>query len=57
MRKEAIFLGVLLSLGTGAAAAQGVNLTGRYICVNCPPHQRPNVGFHHAKRLESQSRE
>ena len=31
--------GVLLSLGTGAAVAQNLNLSGRYICVNCPPGQ------------------
>jgi hypothetical protein len=44
MRRSAIYLGVLLGLGTGAASAQGVNLTGRYICINCP-HGGPDVGF------------
>ena len=44
MRRATIFLAVLLTLEAGAATAQGVNLTGRYICVNCPDG-RPLVGY------------
>lgn len=44
MRKVAVYLALFSSLGTGAAMAQSVNLSGRYICVNCPPG-RPPIGF------------
>ena len=44
MRKAAICLALFLGLGTGAAMAQSMNLSGRYICVNCPPG-RPPIGF------------
>jgi len=33
-----------MGLGTGVAAAQSVNLSGRYFCVNCSPAQ-PAEGY------------
>jgi len=39
MRTATLLLTFLLSVETGAALAQNINLTGRYVCVNCPPGQ------------------
>ncbi len=39
MRRIVVFLAVIVGLGAEAAIAQGVNLSGRYVCINCPPGQ------------------
>jgi hypothetical protein len=44
MRRIVVFLAVLGGLGANAAIAQDVNLSGRYICINCPPGQS-QVGY------------
>jgi hypothetical protein len=44
MKKAAMYFALFSSLGTGAAMAQSVNLSGRYICINCPP-ERPALGY------------
>jgi hypothetical protein len=44
MKKTAMCLALLFGLGTGAAMAQSVNLSGRYVCINCSPAQ-PALGY------------
>jgi hypothetical protein len=39
MLRTSLLLTFLLGLGTGVAGAQSLNLTGTYICINCPPGQ------------------
>ena len=44
MRNAIFYLALYLCVGTGAAIAQSINLSGRYICVNCSPAQ-PAIGY------------
>src|SRR3954453_4261595 len=44
MRKTALSSMLLLGLGASTAMAQHINLTGRYVCVNCQPGQ-PQFAF------------
>jgi len=39
MRKTLALSAVLATFAVGAAMAQPINLSGRYVCVNCPPGQ------------------
>jgi hypothetical protein len=39
MQRTILLLTFLMGLGAGTAVAQEVNLSGRYLCVNCPPGQ------------------
>ncbi len=44
MRRALVIVAALGCMTASPADAQGVNLTGRYVCVNCPA-PRPKIGF------------